>query len=82
MADILSYGGLTGVSGGIEIACGDGLLDVNKGIDIESLVSACAAFKEAGIRVHAYMIYGFYNETPQMLIDSAETLRQLFAAGL
>ena len=82
LADILAHGGLTGVSGGIEIASGEGLSDVNKGIDIDSLVGACAAFKEAGILVHAYMIYGFYNETPQMLIDSAETLRQLFAAGL
>lgn len=82
VADILAHGGLTGVSGGIEIASGEGLSDVNKGIDIDSLVGACAAFKEAGILVHAYMIYGFYNETPQMLIDSAETLRQLFAAGL
>ncbi len=82
LADILAHGGLTGVSGGIEIASGEGLSDVNKGIDIDGLVGACAAFKEAGILVHAYMIYGFYNETPQMLIDSAETLRQLFAAGL
>ena len=81
-ADFLAYGGLTGVSGGIEIASGEGLTDINKGIDIDSLVGACAAFKEAGVLVHAYMIYGFYNETPQMLIDSAETLRQLFAAGL
>lgn len=81
-ADILAHGGLIGVSGGIEIASGEGLSDVNKGIDIESLVGACAAFKEAGILVHAYMIYGFYNETPQMLIDSVETLRQLFKAGL
>lgn len=81
-ADFLAYGGLAGVSGGIEIASGEGLTDINKGIDIDSLVGACAAFKEAGVLVHAYMIYGFYNETPQMLIDSAETLRQLFAAGL
>ncbi len=81
-ADFLAFGGLTGVSGGIEIASGEGLADINKGIDIDSLVGSCAAFKEAGVLVHAYMIYGFYNETPQMLIDSAETLRQLFAAGL
>jgi hypothetical protein len=28
------------------------------------------------------MIYGFFGETPQMLIDSMETLRQMFASGL
>ena len=40
------------------------------------------AFKEAGILVHAYMIYGFWNDTPQSIVDSMETLRQFFAAGL
>jgi radical SAM superfamily enzyme YgiQ (UPF0313 family) len=82
IADFLAYGGLLGVSGGIEIATGDGLQSVCKGTDIMSLVHACAAFKEAGILVHAYMIYGYWDETPQTLIDSMETLRQLFAEGL
>ena len=82
LADLLSYGGLTAVSAGIEIATGDGLDSVNKGIDMENIVSACCAFKEAGILVHSYMIYGFWNQTEQDLINSMETLRQLFAAGL
>ena len=82
LADILAKGGLIGVSGGIEMACGEGLSNINKGIDIKTLVFSLAAFKEAGILTHAYMIYGYYNETPQTLIDSAETLRQLFKAGL
>ena len=82
LADFLAFGGLTGVSGGIEIATGKGLQDVNKGTDFDSIVASCASFKEAGILVHAYMIYGFYTETPQDLINSMETLRQLFANGL
>ena len=82
LADLLSHGGLRAVSGGIEIACGTGLDAVKKGTDLQSIVSACAAFKEAGILTHAYMIYGYWQETPQMLIDSMETLRQLFAFGL
>lgn len=82
LADLLSHGGLRAVSGGIEIASGTGLDAVHKGTDLDSIVSACAAFKEAGILTHAYMIYGYWMETPQMLIDSMETLRQLFAAGL
>ena len=28
------------------------------------------------------MIYGFWNDTPQTIIDSMETLRQFFEAGL
>jgi hypothetical protein len=82
LADFLCYAGLTGVSAGIEIATGNGLAAIGKGTDIQTVVSACAAFREAGVLVHGYMIYGYWEETPQELIDSAETLRQLFAAGL
>ncbi|MCR4790520.1 MAG: radical SAM protein [Treponemataceae bacterium] len=81
-ADFLAYSGLTGVSGGIEIATGSGLEKVNKGTDFESLVSACCSFKEAGILVHAYMIYGFYSESPQDTMNSMEVLRQMFENGL
>lgn len=82
LADLLSKGGLTAVSGGIEIATGKGLDSVNKGTEIEHIVSAACAFKEAGILVHSYMIFGFWNQSEQDLIDSMETLRQMFAAGL
>ena len=82
LASFLSCCGFGGVSAGLEVATGSGLKSINKGTDVQSIVSACAAFKEAGILVHAYMIYGFWNDTPQTIIDSMETLRQFFAAGL
>ena len=82
LAAFLSYCGLGGVSAGIESATGTGLESINKGTDISSITRACCAFKEAGILVHAYMIYGFWNDTPQTIIDSMETLRQFFEAGL
>ena len=82
LAAFLSYCGLGGVSAGIESATGTGLEVINKGTDIASITHACCAFKEAGILVHSYMIYGFWNDTPQSIIDSMETLRQFFAAGL
>nr|MCR4580766.1 hypothetical protein [Treponema sp.] len=82
LAAFLSYCGLGGVSAGIESATGTGLEAINKGTDIKSITSASCAFKEAGILVHAYMIYGFWNDTAQTIVDSMETLRQFFAAGL
>lgn len=82
MAEFLSFGGLIGVSGGIEIATGTGLDSISKGTDLDSIVSACCAFKEAGILIHAYMIYGYFGETEQDTINSMETLRQLYEAGL
>lgn len=81
-ADLLSAGGLTAVSAGIEIATGSGLDAVNKGTDMENIVSACCAFKEAGILIHSYMIFGFWNQNEQDLINSMETLRQMFESGL
>ncbi|MCR5725350.1 MAG: radical SAM protein [Treponema sp.] len=82
IADYLAAGGLVGVSGGLEIATGSGLDEIHKGIDLTSVVGACCAFKEAGILVHAYMIYGYWKETPQDLVNSMETLRQFYANGL
>ena len=81
-ADLLSYGGMTAVSAGIEIATGCGLQSVNKGTNLEAIVQACCAFKEAGILVHSYMIFGFWNQSEQDLIDSMETLRQMFQNSL
>ncbi|MBP5401974.1 MAG: radical SAM protein [Treponema sp.] len=82
LAAFLSYCGLGGVSAGLEVATGSGLKYINKGTDINSIINACAAFKEAGILVHAYMIYGFWYDTAQSIIDSMETLRQFFASSL
>jgi hypothetical protein len=82
IADYLAYGGLIGVSGGIEIASGSGLDKIHKGTSLDSIVSACCAFKEAGILVHAYMIYGYWQETALDTINSMETLRQFYGAGL
>lgn len=82
LADFLAAGALVGVSGGIEIASPEGFKAVDKGIDLENLVAVCAAFKEAGVLVHAYLIYGYWNEDAQGVIDTMETMRQLFAEGL
>lgn len=82
LADFLAAGGLAAVSGGIEIASPEGFKSVDKGIDLENLVAVCAAFKEAGVLVHAYLIYGYWNEDAQGVIDSTEVMRQMFASGL
>lgn len=81
-AAFLSYCGLGGVSAGLEVAAESGLENINKGTDIRSIIRACAALKEAGVLVHAYMIYGFWYDTAQTILDSMETLRQFYVAGL
>lgn len=82
LVDFLTYGGLIGVSAGIEIATGSGLDSIHKGIELESIVSACCAFKESGVLVHAYMIFGYFGETDLDLMNSMETLRQFYSLGL
>lgn len=82
VADFLAAGGLIGVSAGLESATGNGLSAIHKGTDLKSIVAACCAFKEAGVLVHAYMIYGYWWEKPLDLINSMETLRQFYANGL
>jgi radical SAM superfamily enzyme YgiQ (UPF0313 family) len=81
-AALLAAGGLIGVSAGIEIAGERGFARIGKGINLEDTIRVCAAFKEAGILIHAYLIYGYWDEDEQEIVDSAEILRQLFAAGL
>ena len=39
------------------------------------------ALTDAGIMVHAYLMYGFPTETAQDTIDALERVRQLFAEG-
>jgi hypothetical protein len=81
-AALLAAGGLAGVSGGIEIASGDGFRRIGKGFDLRGLIRACAAFKEAGILTHGYLIYGYWDQDEQEIMDAAETVGQLFSAGL
>jgi radical SAM superfamily enzyme YgiQ (UPF0313 family) len=81
-AALLAAGGVLGVSGGIEVATEKGFKRIGKGITLPDVVRSCAAFKEAGILTHAYLIYGYWDEDEQEILDSAEILRQLFAAGL
>jgi hypothetical protein len=81
-AAILAAGGIIGVSAGIEIAGDRGLDTVGKGVKIRDIVNVCAAFKEAGILVHAYLMYGYWDQSEDEIIDSAEVIRQFFEAGL
>ena len=82
VAAILATGGVIGVCAGIEVATETGFRLTGKGIELADVVNACAAFKEAGILVHAYLIYGFWEQDFSDVINSAEILRQLFAEGL
>jgi radical SAM superfamily enzyme YgiQ (UPF0313 family) len=79
---LLKASGCIAVSGGLEVAS-DRLLElIQKGITVAQVARVTKHFTEAGIMVHAYLMYGFPTQTAQETIDSLEMVRQLFKAGV
>jgi radical SAM superfamily enzyme YgiQ (UPF0313 family) len=79
---LLKSSGCIGVSGGLEVAS-DRLLElIQKGITVAQVAKVNKHFTEAGIMVHAYLMYGFPTQTAQETIDSLEMVRQMFEAGI
>ena len=79
---LLKEAGCIAVSGGLEVAS-DRLLNlINKGITVEQVARVSKHFSEAGIMVHAYLMYGFPTQTVQETVDSLEMVRQLFETGV
>jgi hypothetical protein len=79
---LLKASGCIGVSGGLEVASDRLLALIDKGITVAQVARVNKHFTEAGIMVHAYLMYGFPTQTDQETIDSLEMVRQLFAAGV
>ncbi len=82
LTKLLASSGCIAVSGGLEVASPRILKLINKGVTIEQAAHAMAAFNEAGIMVHAYLMYGFPTQTFAESVDSLEIVRQMFAEGL
>ena len=78
---LLAASGCVAVSGGLEVASDRLLKLMRKGVTVEQVAQVTRAFSDAGIMVHAYLMYGFPTETLQDTIDALERVRQLFAAG-
>ncbi len=79
---LLKASGCIGVSGGLEVASDRLLQLIQKGITVAQVAKVNQYFNEAGIMVHAYLMYGFPTQTAQETIDSLEMVRQLFKNGI
>ena len=79
---LLKAAGCIAVSGGLEVASDRLLQLINKGITVAQVAKVNRHFTEAGIMVHAYLMYGFPTQTAQETIDSLEMVRQMFKAGV
>jgi hypothetical protein len=79
---LLKASGCIAVSGGLEVASDRLLKLIDKGVTVEQVAKVTRNFTEAGIMVHAYLMYGYPTQTIQETIDSLEMVRQLFEAGI
>ncbi len=82
LCQLLQASGCIAVSGGLEVAS-DRLLElIKKGVTVEQVAQVTRNFTEAGIMVHAYLMYGYPTQTIQETIDSLEVVRQLFEQNI
>ncbi len=78
---LLAQSGCIAISGGLEVASNRLLELMRKGVTVEQVARVTKAFGDAGIRVHAYLMYGFPTQTVQETVDALELVRQLFVEG-
>ncbi|MEJ5995878.1 radical SAM protein [Pedobacter sp. Du54] len=79
---LLKESGCIAVSGGLEVASDRLLKLIDKGVTVEQVAKVTRNFTEAGIMVHAYLMYGYPTQTIQETVDSLEMVRQLFETGV
>ena len=79
---LLKASGCIAVSGGLEVASDRLLQLIDKGVTVEQVAIVTQNFTEAGIMVHAYLMYGYPTQTVQETVDSLEMVRQLFEIGV
>jgi len=81
LCQLLADSGCIAVTGGLEVASDRLLQLMKKGVSVAQVARVTRAFSDAGILVHAYLMYGFPTQTAQDTVDALEYVRQLFAAG-
>jgi hypothetical protein len=77
----LADSGCIAISGGLEVASDRLLALMKKGVTVEQVARVTRAFADAGVMVHAYLMYGFPTQTVQDTVDALEYVRQLFEEG-
>ena len=81
LAELLAESGCIAMSGGLEVASDRLLALMKKGVSVEQVARVTKGFSDAGILVHAYLMYGFPTQTVQDTVDALEYVRQLFEQG-
>ncbi len=78
---LLADSGCIAISGGLEVASDRLLKLMKKGVTVDQVAKVTKHFANAGVLVHAYLMYGFPTQTEQETVDSLERVRQLMLNG-
>ena len=81
LCELLAQSGCIAMSGGLEVASDRLLALMKKGVSVEQVAQVTKSFADAGVLVHAYLMYGFPSQTLQDTVDALEYVRQLFENG-
>ena len=81
LCQLLADSGCIAISGGLEVASDRLLTLMKKGVSVDQVARVTRAFSDAGILVHAYLMYGFPTQTVHDTVDALEYVRQLFENG-
>lgn len=82
MCILLQQSGCIAVSGGLEVASDRLLALIDKGVTVAQVAKVTQNFRNSGIMVHAYLMYGYPTQTVQETVDSLEMVRQMFELGI
>ncbi|MFN8707527.1 MAG: radical SAM protein, partial [Planctomyces sp.] len=81
LCQLLAESGCIAISGGLEVASDRLLALMKKGVSVPQVARVTRGFSDAGILVHAYLMYGFPTQTVQETVDALEYVRQMFEQG-
>ncbi len=81
LCELLAESGCIAMSGGLEVASDRLLALMQKGVTVAQVARVTQGFANAGVLVHAYLMYGFPTQTVQDTVDALEYVRQLFENG-
>ncbi|MEY3944156.1 MAG: hypothetical protein RL697_169 [Pseudomonadota bacterium] len=81
LSELLAESGCIAMSGGLEVASDRLLALMQKGVTVDQVARVTRGMADAGILVHAYLMYGFPTQTLQDTVDALEYVRQLFENG-
>jgi len=82
LVERLAHAGCVAVTGGLETVHDRTLRLLRKGITVQEALRTCARFAQAGVTVHAYLMYEAPTQTIAETLDALEIVRQAFAAGI